>query len=510
MNVLNYSDYENTRSFDAEVVVVGTGAGGATIGAELAEAGVDVLFVEEGGYHPTASFNPYMSESGPRLMRDGGASVILGNPPIQFAEGRCVGGSTTINGGMAYRAPAPILDRWVQTTGNPDFAPKHMDTLFSRVEDYIHAKDQLPESRGDDSRIMHQGAQKLGWHSEINKRNQNACVGTNNCIFGCPTGGKQSTLVSYMPRAMKAGARCLTEIRVESLIIKNGRCVGIEGRAYNPHTRKKDRKITVHAKAVVVACGAVQTPHLLLKHRLGRPSGQLGRNFLCHPNAKVAAVYPFEVKAWQGVSQWSQVREFREDGILMAENFIPPSVMAASVPYHGEKSWEVVKNYNNMATTGVLVEDSSSGRIVRGPLDMALPLYNITALDHRRFLRGIKLLATIHFTMGADYVMLPFTNLHVCHSIDELRRIDATQKSPATLELFTVHLMGTARMGCHPEQSVVDLNGELWDLPGCYVADASIFPTAIGVNPQVTIMAMATQIAARMVNRLGHVRRAAA
>jgi choline dehydrogenase-like flavoprotein len=338
----------------------------------------------------------------------------------------------------------------------------------------------------------------MGWRYTQNRRNQEACVGANNCVLGCPTGAKQSTLVSYIPRALARGAHCLTELRVERLLIEGGRCVGVQASAINPRTRRAERRVSVRARAVIIACGAVQTPFLLQRHRLGRASGQLGNNFLCHPNAKVLAVYPHAVEGWKGVSQNTQIREFHEEGILMAENFVAPSILAAHLPVHGREAWQLMQRYNQMVLSGVLVEDSNSGSVSRSLFGMPVVRYQITAYDHRRFLRGIKLLAEMHFAMGAEFVILPFCNQTLARSADDLASIDKLQKDPATLELFTPHLMGTARMGTRPSDSVVNLSGELWDLPGCYVADASLFPTAIGVNPQITIMALATRIAERV------------
>jgi choline dehydrogenase-like flavoprotein len=507
--LLQHADYRTQSVFDTDILVIGTGAGGAVVGAELAEAGFDVTFVEEGSYVPTSSFSPYSANSVARLYRDGGATVIMGRPPIPFMEGRAVGGSTVVNGGMCYRAPDDVLRDWQTLTGSPELGSEGMRTLFERVETNVHAKHHHSVAVGNDSRLMAAGARHMGWHVEVNQRNQQGCVGANNCVLGCPTGAKQSTLVTYMPRAMKAGARTLTEVRIHRLRIENGRCVGAVGRAINPETRKADTRVEIRARAVVVACGGVQTPNLLLRHRLGRPSKQLGRNFLCHPNAKVLAVYPHEVNAWQGVNQWCQIREFHEEGILFAENFIPPSALGANLPWHGRKAWELMQRYNNMVVSGVLVEDSKPGRVYRGLMGTAVPVYNITDHDHARFLKGIRLLATMHFEMGAEQVILPFLNQPVARSIDDLKQIDVLQTKAQTLELFTVHLMGTARMGSRPEESVVDLSGQIWDLPGAYVADASLFPTAIGVNPQITIMALATRIAGRMIDNRGRVLRAA-
>lgn len=497
MTILAHRDYRSAETHDAEVVVVGTGAGGAVVGAELAEAGRDVLFVEEGGYHPTSSFNPYLTESIPRLYRDAGGTIILGRPPIPYAEGRCVGGGTVVNGGMAWRAPEDVLAEWETVTRQPDLGPRAMEPLFDRVEGRIHAKPQHPSSIGEDSRLLEEGARRLGWRYEPNRRAQDRCVGSNQCLTGCPTGAKQSTLLSYMPRAFAHGARCLTEVRVHRLWIENGRCVGVLGNAINPRTREEDIELKIRAKAVVIACGAVQTPFLLLGHRLGRPSRQLGRNFLCHPNTKVVALYPKDVYAWQGVSQGGQIREFRDEGIVMAENAVPPGTAAAQIPFLGQEAFDLMKRYNAMVMTGVLVEDSHAGTVTRS-FGAPMARYSITRYDHERFLRGVRHLATLHFEMGAQKVILPFSNLHVAESADDLTQIERTQRSRSTIELFTVHLMGTCRMGSRPRHSVVNLNGQLWDLPGCYVADASLFPTAVGVNPQVTIMALATRVAQRL------------
>jgi len=498
MTISRYADYQRESTYDADVVVVGTGAGGAVTGAILAEAGLDVIFVEEGGYHPTGSFNPYLTESIPRLYRDSGTTSVLGTPNIPYMEGRCVGGTTVINGGMAYRAPDPILDGWKRVTGDQSLGSAGLAPYFDAVERAVHAGHQRPVSVGDDNRLLYLGAKKLGWRSEINRRNQSDCVGTNNCIFGCPTGAKQSTLVSYMPRAMRAGARCLTEVRVDRLIIERGRCVGVQGRSPNPRTQKPDREVRVRARAVVVACGAIHTPYLLLGHRLGRHSGQLGRNFLCHPNAKVIAVYPHDLRSWQGVSQWSQVREFHSDGIVLAENMIPPTPLGAALPWLGRESMEVLARYNQIAVTGCLVEDSTTGRVHRGPFGMPVARYDITDWDFHRFIEGVRRLSELHFAMGAEMVVLPYRGQHVARSMDEVLEVTPSTVKKKDVELFTVHLMGTARMGADPVSSVVDLDGQVWDLPGCYVSDASVFPTAIGVNPQITIMAMAMRIGERL------------
>ncbi len=499
--VERYEDYVKDEVFDTEVLVIGTGAGGGVVGAELAEAGFQVTFAEEGGFYRNEDFDPHLAKALPQLYRDGGATLIMGKAPIPYVEGRCVGGSTVINGAMTYRPPERVLASWAEQSACPELGPEGLEWALSRVEERIHATPQHAVSIGGDNRVMREGAARLGWSFSENRRNQDRCVGTNTCITGCPSGAKQSTLVSYMPRALQHGARVLTEVRIESLLIEKGRCVGAKGRAVNPETREKDKTITIRARAVVVAAGAVQTPNLLLKHRLGRPSKALGRNFLCHPNAKMFAIFPYEVQGWKGVSQAGQVKEMEDEGIVLGINFIPPGLVALGVEALADEGWATMQRYNHMVVGACLVEDSTRGRVRRSPFGTPWVRYDVTDWDLDRFIRGSMAMAELWFEMGAECVNMPFSGWPLMSSMDALKAQDLQRLRVQDLELFTVHLMGSAKMGSSPQSSVVNLSGELWELPGCFVADASVFPSAVGVNPQVTIMAMATRIAGRMVDQ---------
>ncbi len=495
-------DHRDGDVHHCDVIVIGTGAGGAAAGATLAEAGLDVLFVEEGAWHPTSSFSPWLSETLPRLYRDAGTTMIYGRSTFLAAEGRCVGGSTVINGGMCWRPPSSVLAEWATRIG-PDFGEAGLDPLFARAERDLSARPQDPWSVGGDNRLMAQGAERLGWRHDRNHRNQDHCVGANTCILGCVTGAKQSTLVSYMPRAMAAGARALTELRVDGLCIEGGRCVGVRGASVDRRTLRPSARVEVRARAVVVACGAIQTALLLLRAGVGRPSGQLGRNFVTHPNAKVLAVYPDAVRAWQGVSQWGQVREFHQQGIVMAENMGPPGIIAAAIPRLGRAAWAAMQQYDHMVLSGVLVEDSSSGRVRRGPFGLPWPSYSITQRDLEQFLSAMRRLCELHFEMGAERMYLSISGIDEINHPDQVRQLTPDRVRISQMELFTPHLMGTARLGADARNSVVDPAGALWDLPGCYVADASLFPTPIGVNPQITITALALRVADRLVETLG-------
>ncbi len=264
--VFNRDDFYGDTVLGCDVVVVGSGAGGSTAAAELAEAGFDVIVLEEGSYYGTKDFKPNALDMIRKMYRDGGASAAIGRPPILFQEGRTVGGSAVVNGGMSWRTPERILEDWAKDYGLPGLRPAALEPYFERVERRIHVAYQDPESIGRDNQLLKEGADKLGWAIDPNLRNQLHCAGSNNCAFGCPTGAKQSTLVTYIPRALHFGARVYSNVRINKITQHGKRATGVSGHVIRPNGTRGHR-VTVRAKVVIAACGSIQTPALL--HRSG-------------------------------------------------------------------------------------------------------------------------------------------------------------------------------------------------------------------------------------------------
>lgn len=203
------------RPVECDVVVVGSGAGGGVVAAELAEAGLSVMVLEEGDYHQTDSFTSSTTGALRSLYREGGATTTLGRTPVAYSEGRCVGGGTVVNGGMAFRAPERVLERWVAATGDRGLAASRLDDVYSRVERFLSVGPPDPGSVGRDQELLRLGADRLGWRVVDDQRNHLHCGGCNVCTWGCPTGAKQSTLVSYLPRGMAFGATIWPNCRVD-------------------------------------------------------------------------------------------------------------------------------------------------------------------------------------------------------------------------------------------------------------------------------------------------------
>lgn len=484
--------------FDCDVAIAGSGAGGATLAAELAECGLDVIVVEEGRYYGTRDFTADASAAVRALYRDGGATMAIGDPPILFQEGRAVGGSTVINGGMSWRTPERILDRWRREAGLDHIDAAAMEPYFARVEKRIHVAYQDPESIGTDNHLLKRGADAMGWKVIPNLRNQVHCPGSNNCAFGCPTGAKQSALVSYIPRALHFGARLLSDVRIDKVLFDGKRAIGLAGRVVRADGGDGAR-VTVRAKLVVAACGAIQTPALLARSGLRSPSGRLGHNLSLHPNVKLTAVFDEAVRGWEGVHQAYQVREFEGEGLLFAAVNIPPGILAMTSHAKGEALHRMMLDYDRTVVAGMLCEDTATGR-VRAVGGRAQAFYQLAPFDAERLIRGVALLSELLFAAGARRITTPFAGVAELTGPDDTRRLYTHPIARRQMEVVTVHMMGTAAMGSDRARAVTDGHGRVHDAEGLMVCDASLFPTPIGVNPMETIMALATRAAAHVLD----------
>lgn len=499
--VFTRHDITGDTVLDCDVVIVGSGAGGAPIAAELAEAGFDVLVLEEGSYYQTRDFTADTSAMVRQLYRDGGATIAIGNPPIMFQEGRAVGGSTVINGGMSWRTPDDILGRWRKEAGL-DLTPASLEPYFARVEKRIHVAKNDPEAIGNENLLLKKGAETLGWKYVDNLRNQVHCIGSNRCAFGCPTGAKQSALVTYIPRALHYGARVYADVRVDRITFHGKRATGVLARVRHPDGTRTHR-VVVRAKLVVASCGAIHTPALLARSGIRSRSGQLGKNLGLHPNLKLISIFDEDVTSWKGVHQAFQVREFADQGLgCFAAINLPPSITAMTLPQRGRALGELMGRYNQMVVSGLLLEDTTSGqvRVING---RPQAFYQLAERDFANMQRGLVLLAELMFAAGAKRVLLPFHHASELHSPDDARRFFAQPIPKASWELFTVHMMGTARMGTDRLSSVTDTFGFVHDTDRLLVSDASVFPTPCRVNPMETIMTLATRSAGYVIDNAG-------
>lgn len=490
--VFTRDEIQSDIELTCDVVVVGSGAGGATVAAEFAEAGYEVIVLEEGSYYRTKDFTPNATDMIRKMYRGGGATMAIGSPPVLYQEGSAVGGSTVVNGGMSWRTPDQILERWSREAGIDHIQSADMEYYFERVERRINVALQDPESIGRDNQLLKAGADKLGWKVIPNTRNQVHCPGSNNCAFGCPTGAKQSALVSYIPRALHYGARIFSDVRAAQITRDGKRATGVTGHVIAANGDKQ-AKVVVHAKLVVSSCGSVHTPALLHRSGFRSRSRRLGHNLSLHPNSKLVAIFDEPVRGWEGVHQAYQVREFHDQGFLFAAVNVPPSVIAMTSPQYGQEMADLMALYDRTVVAGLMVEDTAVGHLKMLPGGHPQAFYQLNDYDAEQLIRGTALLAELLFETGAKRILPPFAGVGELKSVDDLRKLYRNKIPKSSMEVLTVHIMGSACMGGDPSSSVTDMYGLVHDTEGLMVADASLFPSPVGVNPMQTIQALATR-----------------
>ena len=472
-----------------DVVVVGSGAGGASAARVLAEAGLDVIVLEEGDYHDALTYSRDPVDALTTLYRDGGLTACDGRPPIALPVGRAVGGTTVVNSGSCFRAPDGVLLRWRRVLGIP--WATELEDDYEAIERDLDVVPVDPELGGRNASLCREGAQALGASNGPIPRNAGgvSCCGT--CPSGCALDAKRAMHVSELPRAVAAGARIRAGVRVERVLTHDGRAAGI--RASTPATDdgRGARTYTVDARAVVLAAGALGTPELLLKQGL---NGHVGRHLHVQPACWVGARYPFEVNGWDGVMQSWRVDEWLDRALFLEATFTPLAFGAHWLRGAGHEWKRRVVDYGRIGIIGVHLTDRSEGRVRvdrKGRLRLG---YSLTRDDAARLRFGIARACEIHFAAGAEEA---YPQLGGIESVRPggVRALEDGLFSPSALRLEAFHPMGTARMGEDERETVVDTGGEVRAMPGLFVADASVLPSALGANPMLTIMAFARRIA---------------
>jgi choline dehydrogenase-like flavoprotein len=492
--VVRAVDLDADEAIECDVVVVGTGAGGAVVARELAEAGHAVVLIEEGEYYTRSDFSNRTLSSQGKLYRDMGSTITLGNTGIPLPIGMNVGGSTTINSGTCYRVPDRVLAKWRDDFGLTEITPDAMAPYFERVEQVIGVGEARREHLGGAARVIARGCERLGYKHKPLRRNAPDCDGKGVCCFGCPTDAKRSTNVSYVPLALRAGAQLFTGARVERILAESGRATGVEARARGGHRAR----LTVRAKRTVVACGTLYTPVLLERSGLAGSSGELGKNLSIHPAAAVLGWFDETIAGYNAIPQGYSIEQFHDEGILFEGGTTPLDLAAATLPFVGRSFVELAESYDHVAMFGFMIEDTSRGRVFSSKAGRPIITYILNDADVARIKRGTEILARVYLAAGARKVYPMVHGFDVLQSEADLTRFRRARLSARDFDLTAYHPLGTARMGLDPARSVVGPDHRVHDVRDLYVTDGAAVPSSLAVNPQVTIMAMATRAAEKI------------
>jgi choline dehydrogenase-like flavoprotein len=468
-----------TLQMDAEVLVVGSGAGGATTAAVLAEAGFDVLIVEEGEWVEQGSVVPFSLQQMDLQYRSGGVTVALGLPSIAYTEGRCAGGGTEINSGLYRRPPEDVLDRWSIDFRIADLDIDEIMSIANEVEQVISVS-MVPGSAGAPSDVLRRGADRLGWqNSEIPRWMKYSDDGSK-------TGQRQSMTRTYLPRALAAGARLVTGCRIDRLEMN-------DGRATRAITSTVDGRIgTIRFGNVFVCGGAIQSPALLQRSRI---VGHIGRSLAVHPTVKLTARFADELNVPDDVPV-HQVKEFAPD-LSFGGSASQPGLVALALSDQWRTFSKAITDWRRMSIYYAAITSEGRGRVMsmRGLRD-PIVTYRLTRRDRAMLGSGLARLALLMLEAGADEVYPSFRGAPIVRKRRDLATMQSNF-SASKASVMTVHLCSTVPMGEDTTLCGADSFGRVHRTDNVWVNDASLLPTAPGVNPQGTVMALSIRNARR-------------
>lgn len=495
-------------ALDADVVVAGSGAGGGVVAGELARSGLSVLVLEKGGYYNESDFTGREAEMMPRLYLKQGLQSTR-DLSIIILAGSCLGGGTVVNWSTSFRTPQDVLAEWERDYGLSGLSTGAMDAHFAAVEHRMGINRDDGSANANNA-VIERGSRALGYSWGAMPRNASGCEQRcGACGYGCPYSRKQSTLRTYLQDAAEVGARFVVNCSVDRVNVERGQVRGVTATVMDPATGHR-RTLTVRSRAVVVAAGALHTPAVLL--RSGIHHRELGRNLWLHPVADVAGTYDEPVRPWIGSIQTRYCDQFAHVegtyGFTVEAAPAHPGLAGMCLPWtSGREHKELMRQSAHTAALIALVRDRTGGRVTLDQRGEPVVDYRLGDYERRMLVRGQQETARIHLAAGARRVATlhsRLTALDVPEGPDSvsardldtfLRAIEERGLAPNTLPLFSAHQMGTARMAGDARRGVVNPEQRVYGIRGLYVADSSVFPTASGVNPMLTILGLAHRAA---------------
>jgi len=493
-------------TLSADVCVVGSGAGGGVLAAELARAGRAVVVLEMGAYRNEADFKQ-LELPGMLELYLGGGLASSEDGSMAILAGSTLGGGTVVNYMNCIRTPQHIRREWAEhgVSGIDEPAyEEHIDAVWKRL-----GVNDTATSQNRTHKRMIAGCEALGYSNRALTRNADvSCEDPGACGYcyaGCQNGCKQSTMKTYLQDAADAGARFVVGARAERVLTADGRATGVL--ATVTHADGSSSSLEVHAPTVVVAAGAIESPALLLRSGIGGPAA--GRHLRLHPASLVGGFYESPIEGWIGQIQSALSDQFAtcegDWGFLIEATTVAPAIVAMSLPWEdGESHKRTLTRLAHIAPFVSVARDHGEGRVVIDGHGRAVTRWSFKdEVDARMFRRAMVELARLHRAAGASEILTFYQRPSLSWREGEnfeafLAEIERGSLEPNDVAAFSAHQMGSCRMGSDPGDSVADGRGELHDTKGVWIGDASAFPTAPGVNPMISIMALAHRTAANI------------
>ncbi|MGZ4305652.1 MAG: GMC family oxidoreductase N-terminal domain-containing protein, partial [Solirubrobacteraceae bacterium] len=488
---------------DCDVVIVGSGAGGGATAGVLAAAGLDVVVVESGDYFDDQDFDG--SELGAITRYYMAAPTATHDQSVGLLAGACLGGGTVVNYTTSFRTPDDVRAEWA-SHGVPAFTSDDYTASLDAVCERLGVNQEYNEPSTREQKLR-DGCLALGWHVDAMPRGVRKCAQGKECGYcglGCRVGAKQSVVKTWLADAHGAGARLVVRCRVRKVVVEGGSARGVVG------VTAEGKRLEIRSRAVVAACGAIHTPALL--RRSGLQNANIGKHLRLHPATAVFGVFDEELKPWEGVMQALYSDQFRDlhdgYGLKFETAAEHPHLFIGFAPWRGARDHlGLMEAMSSTVPIGVLLRDRDGGEVRVGRDGEPVVRYRLSSFDADHLRTGIDGAAQMLEAAGARRVFSshskwvgydPSTGSRSQFMADA----DAAGYGPARCILNSFHIMGSARMGGSPATSACDPTGQTWEVRDLYVLDGSSFPTASGVNPQISIQAIAHMGARALAARL--------
>jgi choline dehydrogenase-like flavoprotein len=493
---------------EVDYCIVGSGAGGSVAAATLAQAGARVAIIEEGAHYTRRDFNMQEAWAYPALYQDSG-NRATDDLSIMILQGRSVGGGTTVNWTSSFRTPEATLRLWADRHGVRGLDAATLEPHFAAVEQRLSIGPGNEDDVNHNNRKLWDGAARLGWQPELIRRNVKGCARLGACGLGCPLDAKQSALITYVPDALAAGADLYTDCRARLVETDRGRVRAVVADVLERATNQIRGRLVVHAqKGVILAGGAINTPALLLRSKAGTGSGVVGKRTFLHPTVPLAAFYDEPIEGFYGAPQSVSVRHFADRGAdvgyFLETSPTHPMLAAIAFPGTGDAHRRIAERLAHVQATIALLVDGHHddvGGSVRVDGDGNIKLhYPLPSALREAAVHALTSMARLQLAAGAREVMTLHDEPLTLRTEADLARIGDAPFGPNLHTLFSAHQMGGCPMGEDPSRSVVSSRGRHHELENLWIVDGSVFPTSIGVNPQLSIYAHARLFATEIAN----------
>lgn len=490
--------YAGAVNDHADVVIVGSGPGGAVLARSLALKGKKVIVVEQGPVLRQHDFSRDIGETLAKYFEDGGLRATRGNVAMPSLIGRVLGGGSVFNSAICLRMPDWTAERWRRAHAIEGFGVDDLAPYFDEMDRVYNVHDTEDEIQGPRNLLFKLGAERMGYGPKPLPRSTDGCKGSGQCLLGCRNGAKMSMDRRGIPEVLENGGRVYTSVRVEKLLSRGDRIAGISGWVIDPETRKRRYEVRITADCTVIAAGAFASPVLLRKSGLKHQG--IGEGLRAHPSSMINARFNEDVLPWTGATQGVHVPTFLERGIKLESVWTTTAFFAGAFKGVGSEFLSQVKDFRNYATWAAwCTGEDSIGRVRVTPTGRPDYRFDLGIGDARRLQDGVVMLSRMAFAAGAweVHTMLP-GEFGTLYGEDDIARLEATRLSPEHFQIASNHVFGTTAMGGHPDLHPCDSLGRVRGTRDLYVCDTGALPESPGLNPMYTLMAHADRLGAHI------------